>query len=308
MAGLASVEARPGERWGVAVVANAWRLRDRERRALWRLGLATVVAGGLVFGFGGMAMRRQRKELELERELAVAEVQRELDERLERSDRAATLGTFAMGIAHEISTPLGVITGRAEQLLPAVRSDERAERAVRTILEQGERIHQVIRAFLAVVRGDAPPAADLDPADLARRALELCEHRFERAGVSLQAEVPASVPAIRGDARLLEQALVNLLRNACDACERGGSVRLAVSGTGPVRFEVSDDGVGIARDDAARATLPFFTTKPAGGGSGLGLAIANEIAKHHRGTLSIAPRTPRGTVARIEIPAAEVAP
>jgi len=304
VAGLAWVDAGSQGRWGVAVVANAERLRDRERRARLRLVLATVLAAGLVLTFGGSALRRQRKELELERELAIAALQRRLDERLERADRAATLGTFAMGIAHEISTPLGVIAGRAEQLLPGVASDERAGRSVRAILDQTDRIHQIIRAFLGLVRGDSPTARELSPADVASRALALCEHRFSRAGVALVGDLPEGLPQVRGDASLLEHALVNLLLNACDACERGGQVQLAIEGGDPVAFVISDDGIGITSADALRVVEPFFTTKSSGKGTGLGLSIVSEIAKNHRGSLTLAPRKPRGTVARLEIPAA----
>jgi signal transduction histidine kinase len=303
VAGLAWLDGGARGRWGVVVVANAERLRDRERRARVRLVLATVLAGGLVLTFGGSALRRQRKELELEQELAIAALQRRRDERLERADRAATLGTFAMGIAHEISTPLGVIAGRAEQLLPGVKADEKAERSVRAILDQTDRIHQVIRAFLGLVRGDAPTAVDLAPADVASRALALCEHRFARAGVVLVGDLPEGLPQVRGDASLLEHALVNLLLNACDACERGGQVQLAIEGGPMVAFVISDDGIGITSADALRAVEPFFTTKSSGKGTGLGLAIVNEIAKHHRGTLTLSPRKPHGTVARLEIPA-----
>jgi signal transduction histidine kinase len=303
VAGLAWVDGGRLGRWGVAVVANAQRQRDREWRARWRLLLAVLVAGGLVLAFGGLALRKQRKEMELERGLAIAELQRRRDERLERADRAATLGTFAMGIAHEISTPLGVIAGRAEQLLAQVSSDERAVRAARAIVEQTDRIHQVIRAFLGLARGDSPPDQDISPPEIVAGATALCEHRFARAGVTLEAEVPDGLPPVRGDPRLLEHALVNLLLNACDACEPGGRVRLEVGGGDTVSFAVSDDGIGIARSDAARATEPFFTTKPNGAGAGLGLAIVSEIVKHHRGRLAVGPRAPRGTVARIELPA-----
>jgi len=302
VAGLAWVDAGRLGRWGVAVVANAQRLRDRERRARWRLALAVLLAGGLVLSFGGKALRRQRKELELERELAIAELEHRQDERLERATRAATLGTFAMGIAHEISTPLGVIDGRAEQLLAHVSPDERGRRAVQAILDQTSRIHQVIRSFLGLARGDDPAAHDLAPAEIASGALGLCEHRFARAGVGLEASVPEGLPSIRGDRRLLEHALVNLLLNACDACDRGGRVELEVRCGAGVTFTVRDDGAGISQGDTEHIVEPFFTTKAAGSGTGLGLAIVSEIVKHHRGSLVIAPRHPRGTVAKMTLP------
>jgi signal transduction histidine kinase len=106
---------------------------------------------------------------------------------------------------------------------------------------------------------------------------------------------------------LFEQVLVNLLLNACDACEEGGAVSLRVGvdeACAHVEFVVTDDGVGISSDAAERVTEPFFTTKPEGKGTGLGLAIANEIVKHHFGSLRLGPRADgRGTRASVELPA-----
>jgi signal transduction histidine kinase len=215
----------------------------------------------------------------------------------------ATLGTFAVGIAHEISTPLGIITGRAEQLAPRVSGDERSARAVATILEQIDRLNRTIRGFLTLARGGAPLDEPVAPGAIVRGAVALVEHRFARAGVTLAADVPEELPLVHGDARLLEHAVTNLLLNACDACARGGHVEVSVQGGGAVTFTVADDGAGITPEAARRATEPFFTTKPDGQGAGLGLAIVNEIVTHHRGTLVLAPRAPRGTVVRLELPA-----
>src|SRR6185312_11574836 len=143
-AGLARVDAGPLGRWGVAVITTAERVRDRERRALYRLTLGVLLAAGLVFAFGTAALRRQRQGLLLERELALAALERERDVELTAASRAATLGTLAMGIAHEVSTPLGIISGRAEQLVSKVDGDDRAARSVQAILDQTERIRRVI--------------------------------------------------------------------------------------------------------------------------------------------------------------------
>lgn len=124
--------------------------------------------------------------------------------------------------------------------------------------------------------------------------------------MSLDLATEKSLPDVACDARLLEQALVNLILNACDACEKGGCVAVRVEhAPGGVAFVVVDDGVGIGDETALRATEPFFTTKPEGKGTGLGLAIANEIVHHHQGKFVIASRTGRrGTQARIELPQA----
>ncbi|MEO6418565.1 MAG: ATP-binding protein [Polyangiaceae bacterium] len=313
MAGLSTIDLPPLGTWGIAVVASAQRERDRERRAERRLILGVVVASGLVFAFGGFALRKQRKELELERELAVAAVEKGLDERLVRADKLATMGALATGIAHEVSTPLGVIMGRAEQLLPKLEGDEKSRRAVEAICEQSERISGIIRGFLRLARGGSPTLEQAEPAALVRTSLGLVEHRFVGAGITLTSDVAPDLPRVSCEPRLFEQVLVNLLLNACDACERGGVVELTASASGErVAFAVTDDGAGISEETAARATEPFFTTKGEGKGTGLGLAIASEIVKHHSGVLTIAPRsasgTKRGTRACAELPAVHEAP
>jgi two-component system NtrC family sensor kinase len=304
LGGVAELDGERFGKWGVAAIATAGHARDRERRARWRLILAVMGAGGLVLLFGGGAWRLQRRELELERELAIADLGRRRDEQLSQTTRAATLGTLAMGIAHEISTPLGIIAGRAEQLLARMGQEEKSTQAVKGILEQTDRINGVVRAFLGLARGEAPASEELAPGTVVKRAMALCEHRFARAGIRLEASIPSVLPHIRGDQRLLEQALVNLLLNACDACERGEHVSVLVENGDMLSFCVIDDGVGIAEDVARRAIEPFFTTKPSGAGTGLGLAIVNEIAKHHRGVLAVSPHAPRGTIARLSIPIA----
>jgi len=310
MAGIAYTDGGSSNgRWAVAAVATAARPRDREVRAMWRLILSVGLAGVLVLAFGGLALRNQRKELELEHELAVSEVLRERDEHLARAERIATTGTFAMGIVHEVATPLGIITGRAEQLARRADLDDRGKNAAQAILAQVDRIQQVTRRFLDMARGGPPSLATASPAEIVRKAAALVEHRFEKAGVRLETDVPNEMPEVQCDRSLLEQAIVNLMLNACDACSRGGHVELAArEDSARVAFVVVDDGVGITPENAARATEPFFTTKAsgtgAGSGTGVGLAIAAEIAKSHRGALTILPNGDRGTRACIEIPAA----
>jgi two-component system NtrC family sensor kinase len=303
MAGLTTVD-EAGERWGVVVLATAQRERDREVFAQWRLVLSVVVASGLVLAFGGLALRTQRRQMSMAHELEVASVQTERDERLVRADKLATMGAFATGIAHEVSTPLGVIVGRAEQVLSKLNGDERSKRAIEAIVQQAGRISDIIRGFLALARGDSPQMAHVDPAALGKVALDLVEHRFAKAGVHLTSSSDPELPEIGCEPRLMEQVLVNLLLNACDACEPGGNVELrVVAEEQRVAFVVTDDGSGISADAVARITKPFFTTKAVSEGSGLGLAIANELVKHHRGSLSVAARHGHhGTRACVELP------
>jgi signal transduction histidine kinase len=302
LAGIAAVETGDLGRWGVAVVSSAASERDRDIRASWRLALSVLFAGGIVLAFGAFALRRQREQLVVEQELALAQLDRDRSERLVRASRAATMGTFAMGIAHEISTPLGVISGRTEQLLSRT-DDPRSRRGLTAIGERVEQIGGVVRSFLDLARGGAPTIATVDPRVLVEGSVRLVEFRFASSGVHLAIDLPPGVPPIHCDLRLVEHALVNLLLNACEACEMGGHVELAVrAAAGTIAFVVTDDGKGISPEEAARATEPFFTTKAHGDGAGLGLAIVQEIAKSHRGSLSIGPRASKGTRAALQLP------
>ena len=290
----------------VVTVSSAEHQRDRESWARRRLLLSVAAAAGLVLAFGGVALRMQRKELVLEAELAVAALQRRSDERLERASKAAAFGTLAIGVAHEISTPLGVIAARAEQLQPKVAGDEKLAGAVAAIASQAERIRQVIRGLLGLARGDAPSAERIEPRHVVAGAVALVRHRLDSAGVRLTESIGTALPVVIGDEKLLEQAVVNLLLNACDACKAvGGSIVIrAAEDDGDVTIVVEDSGTGISGADVERALEPFFTTKAREGGAGLGLAIAREIVSNHRGTLTLAPMPDRGTRATIRLPPA----
>lgn len=308
VAGLAGFTDEGGRKFWVAAVATAVRARDREDEASWRALLAVIVAAGAVLALGGIALHWQRQELRTQQALALEEAHRRREAELERASRAATLGTLAMGITHELSTPLNIIAARAEQLLTRLQADERATRSALVIQEQAARMGQVIRGILSLVRNEAPIADRLSPGDVGHGAMSLVRHRFDETEVELRldASPDSALPLLRGDQRLLEQALVNLLLNACDACSPGGQVYLRIRASErQVHFSVTDNGVGISEEAAARAREPFFTTKAAGKGTGLGLAITHEIVKSHLGSLRIGPQPDGGTCAEIILPQAE---
>jgi two-component system NtrC family sensor kinase len=305
MVGLGRVDGGSLGHWDVVVAASAERLRDRERRARWRLVLTVAAAGGLVFLFGGIALRHQRRELDAGHALAFARLQQTQEDRLQRAARAATLGTLAVGVAHEISTPLGVISGRAEQLLERLRDDERGSRAAASVLEQAQGIGAVVKGLLHLARGGSPEFVTVDADAVVQAAAGMTAHKFLAAGVDLDVVPSGQGLAVEGDARLLEHAVINLLLNACDASPRNGRVSAEVSRRGDdVVLAVRDEGPGISVETAARAREPFFTTKAEGQGTGLGLAITHEIVSGHRGTLALRRQEPRGTLATITLPVA----
>jgi signal transduction histidine kinase len=189
---------------------------------------------------------------------------------------------------------------RAEQLENNA-DDDRARRGARAITEQVGKIREHARGFLSVARGAAPRRERFPAADVLRSAVVRVEHRFERAGVALRYGPGGGLPWIRGDARLLEHALTNLLINACDASPAGGEVELCAARDGELlTIVVSDRGTGI--EPAVRSRLqPFFSTKAEG--TGLGLAIASEVMRMHRGELVLTERPGGGTDAVLRLPA-----
>lgn len=300
IAGLARASAGQGE-WGIVVLSSAQRLRDRQRLEERRLAATVTFVAVAVAAFGFMARRRQRKELDLERQIAIATLQREREAALAKADKMAALAALSTGIAHEVGTPLGVIVGRVEQVLDGT-TDDRSRAALDVVLEQVERIRRIVRGCLALARGDAPALVAATPRGLAERAAALVQHRFASAAVRLEIDVEEGLPEVSCEPALFEQALVNLLLNACEATPREGVVRFSVRASDRgVAFVVDDDGAGIREEVARRATEPFFTTRPTEGGSGLGLTIAREIVNHHAGTLTVVKRERGGTRARIEI-------
>jgi len=305
LAGLTRVDAGHPGAWDIVSVASAGRQRDREMWADRRLVFSMLVAAGLVLTFGGAAMRMQRKELLLEHELTVAAVSRQRDERLQQASRAAVIGTFAIGVAHEISTPLGVIAGRAENIEKRLSAPGGAsDHNVRVILAQIDDIKQIIRGFLGLARGDAPTAQVIRTETIARAAVTMVEHRFSQGGVSLTCDVAPDLPPVLGDVNLLQHAVTTLLLNARDASGPGGSVRVSVARDGDdVVIAVDDSGPGISPADAQRAVQPFFATKLRKDGTGLGLAVAHEIVANHGGTLALSSASSHGTRATVRLPA-----
>lgn len=301
IAGLAPIDAGRFGAWTLAVVSSIRREAERELRRDARMVVMVGLVSLVIVGFGLALLRTQRQERALEQALARETLRAQQESQLAREGRAATMLTFAAGIAHELSTPLGVIAMRAEQLENSAE-DERAQRGARAIGEQVARIREQARRFLALARGAAPLRERFSAASVLRDAAARVMHRFDAAGVALTIAAGDEAVWIHGDARLLEHSLTNLLINACEASREGSTVELTAGMAGRMlTITVSDRGSGVDPVLLTRIQ-PFFSTK-AEHGTGLGLAIASEVAKMHRGELSLHARPGGGTCAMLRLPA-----
>lgn len=211
------------------------------------------------------------------RERAAREERSRVEAQLRRSETLAALGQLSAGVAHELGAPLSVVDGRARRLQRHVRGEEEA-RELAEIREQAARMTSIVQQLLAYARG-ARGGHDrvAVPALVARvHALAAAE------GVSATlCEGPAA--CVRGDALGLELALVNLLRNARQACPDGAVELGWYVGDGRVTLRVDDAGPGVPEAERERVFEPFHTTRLPGEGSGLGLAIVRRIAREHGG-------------------------
>jgi signal transduction histidine kinase len=229
---------------------------------------------------------------------------RQTERRARAAEDLASMGTLVAGLAHEIGTPMGVIRGHAEALGGAVEG-ERAQWRVRTILEQIDRISNIIRSLLNIARPREVVFEPLEVQAILDTALAFLSEKLRRRGVEVERRYHP-VPALSGDAEKLQQLFLNLFLNAIDAMPEGGRLAVALepAGADEVRVRVSDNGVGIAPQDVEHVFKPFFTTKPAGRGSGLGLVVAEGIVTDHGGRIEVASEPGHGTEFTVHLPAA----
>ncbi len=228
-----------------------------------------------------------------------------LQRQLLQMERWAAAGQLAAQFAHEIGTPLNLISGHI-QLLRARVSDEEWTRRLDIILGQIERIERIVRHVLDSTRRPRPERVPLRVGLLLEHVAEIVAPTLKDRQIELLMELAPDLPEILGSPEQLQQVLINLIDNSLDAMPEGGRLTLrAFAGeSGTVILECEDTGVGMSADVLGCIFEPFFTTKPDGAGSGLGLAIVRQIIKEHGGEITVRSEPGRGTTVRLTFPAA----
>jgi len=227
------------------------------------------------------------------------------------------VGQLAAGIAHQIGTPLNVISGSAEYLMMEWGDGKPRPQELEIIIAQTDRITKLIQQLLNFARPARMELRSLDLSELLQGLLILTEHQIAKEGISVKAEFGTDLPPILGDANQLEQALLNIVINAWHAMPDGGRLTLAtravpatdrhrrVGRLAPLGVEVviADTGMGIPPEHMPRIFDPFFSTKGVGKGTGLGLAISRRIVEDHHGSIDVESAVGRGTTFSIWLPA-----
>ncbi len=221
-------------------------------------------------------------------------------EQLRHADRLKTVGTLASGIAHELGTPLNVVSGRAKMVSSGEVIGEEARESCQIIVDQVDRIARIIRQLLDFARRRSPDRGPCLLARLAGQTLTLLEPMAVKRGVILVLEEKDSSVQADVDAAQIQQALANLVVNGVQAMDRGGRLSVSIARSearppadiapapgGYACLAVEDQGQGIPPELVPRVFEPFFTTKDVGQGTGLGLSVAFGIARDHGGWIAV---------------------
>jgi hypothetical protein len=226
----------------------------------------------------------------------------ELEQRLVQADKLSSIGLLAAGVAHEVNTPLAVISTYAQMLAKQVANDEQKSILLDKIAKQTFRASEIVNSLLNFSRTSTTSFGDVDLNKVVRETMSLLEHQIQKVGVQVSLDLAAVLTPVHGNAGKLQQVFLNLFLNARDAMEGGGmlSVRTWSEESG-ARVDISDTGHGISPEHIQRIYDPFFTTKGSRKGTGLGLAVTYGIIQEHKGSIEVASRE-GGTCFHLELP------
>jgi PAS domain S-box-containing protein len=230
-----------------------------------------------------------------------------LETQLAQADKLSSIGLLAAGVAHEINTPLAVISSYAQMLAKQLKGDERLSPVLEKITQQSFRAAEIANGLLNFSRTSTTEFRQTNLNQVIRDTLSLLEHQFKQAQIEVLLSLADDLPSINGNPGKLQQVFLNLLLNAKEAMPEGGSLRVATQVNGHVEALITDSGAGIAPEHMKRIYDPFFTTKstPKPGdkrGTGLGLSVSYGIIQEHAGKIHVESEVGAGTTFHLEFP------
>ena len=232
----------------------------------------------------------------------------QLEEQLLQTEKLTSLGLLAAGVAHEVNTPLAVISNYIQMLVKQLPANDPRHKLTEKIVKQTFRASEIVNNLLSFSRTGGAEFKEVDLNQVIDETLTLVAHPFRAANVQVIKNLGGDLPGILGSTNRLQQVFLNLFLNAKDAMPSGGMLEVrGAANNGIVEIEVTDTGIGIQRENLARVFDPFFTTKATGRGTGLGLSVSYGIIKEHAGKIEVRSTPGKGTSFRLEFPAARKA-
>ena len=227
----------------------------------------------------------------------------ELERKLVQADKLSSIGLLAAGVAHEVNTPLAVISTYAQMLAKQVSGDDQKSKLLEKIAKQTFRASEIVNSLLNFSRTSPTEFGEVDLNRVIRETATLIEHQFQKSGVQTTVNLAERLPSVRGNSGKLQQVFLNLFINARDAMPGGGALTIRTwAENGFAHVEIADTGQGIAPENLARIYDPFFTTKAPKKGTGLGLSITYGIVQEHNGIIEVDSAIGHGTRFRLEFP------
>jgi two-component system NtrC family sensor kinase len=238
---------------------------------------------------------------------------KERDERLKeytqrqimKSERLATLGQLAAGVAHEINNPLGAILMYSHLSLEEMGTEDGHRKNLEKVVAEATRCKNIVRGLLDFARQSEPNVEESDANDILRRTLSLLQNQALFQNIKITTAFSPSLPRAMMDGGQIQQVFTNIILNAAEAMAPGGELIIAsraAAGGESIEIEFTDTGCGIPRENLEKIFDPFFTTKEVGRGTGLGLAVSYGIIARHKGTIEVKSEPDKGTTFIVRLP------
>ncbi len=272
----------------------------QERMGLWNIFCAQLMPA---IQLAASISKTLKSDEEVSQALAKAQ------QELVQTIKLASIGELAAGIAHDINTPLTCIVGFIRLFLrfldrPNITSGELI--SIRHYLDKAcqevERCQEIITNLLLFARKESKTFQPFSISDVIQRAYTLLQEQLHQHKVEFSQDIPSNLPLVIGNANQIQQVLINLMVNAKNAMPQGGKLHIRIAAlTEKVLIEVSDTGIGIAKENLSHLFEPFYTTSPTGKGTGLGLSMSKKIVSEHHGDIRVASEAGKGTTFTIEL-------
>ena len=268
----------------------------------------------------GAGLNSMVDHLRESRERLSEQIQKQIEtlEQLHHAERLTTAGKLASGLAHELGTPLNVVSGRAKMIASLTLDSDQIKESASIISEQADRMTGLIRRLLDFVRRPGTLKRTVEPSQVVTHVLALLQPIAKQANVDLDLRCAAGDITVQADPGQLQQVISNLVMNAINAMPKGGRVEISIT-TERVQppadvggeeatyacLAVADSGIGISEENLKRIFVPFFTTMDVGKGTGLGLSIAHGIIRDHDGWIDVKSTIDKGSTFSIYLPLGE---